>query len=130
MTEPLDVAAVQQRLRRFAAARDWEKFHNPKNLAMALVVEASEVAEIFQWLTADEAALAPADAERWARIADEIADVAIYLVRLADIADIDLASAVEDKITRNEQRFPPSLERRSVSPSDPSDAAHAYRRAR
>lgn len=92
------------RLRAFAEARDWQQFHSPKNLAMALVVEAGEVVEHFQWLREDEsAALEP---ERKAAVAAELADVLAYLVRLADTLGIDLLDAAAAKLVRNEERYP------------------------
>lgn len=87
-----------------AKERDWVQFHNPKNLAMALAAEAGELLEEFQWLTADEA-VAHASSEA---VADEIADVLIYLTRLADVAGVDLASAVEAKLRKNALRYPPT----------------------
>lgn len=96
---------LKQRLRDFATARDWEQFHTPKNLAMALVAEAAEVVEHFQWLTAAESrALDPA---KRAEVALELADVLLYLLMLADRLDVDLADAARRKIGLNEQRFPP-----------------------
>ena len=89
-------------LRRFAAERDWEQFHTPKNLASALSVEAAELLENFQWLTAEQSA-AP-DEVTLARVRDEMADVLLYLVRLADVLDVDLVSAARSKIARNAQR--------------------------
>ena len=83
--------ALQQRLAAFAAARDWEQFHSPKNLAMALSVEAAELVEEFQWLT--EAESNALDAERRERVRLELADVFIYLLRLADRLDVDLMRA-------------------------------------
>lgn len=103
-----DVDAVAQRLREFAAARDWEQFHSPKNLTTAIVVEAAELAEIFQWRTLEESEPGALDAETRARIADEVADVLIYLTRLADLVGIDPADAVDRKIAVNEERFPRS----------------------
>jgi NTP pyrophosphatase (non-canonical NTP hydrolase) len=84
--------------------RDWERFHTPKNLSMALVAEAGELVEQFQWLTADEC-MSLSDEQR-AAVADEVADVLIYLVRLADVLEIDLLGAADAKIERNERRFP------------------------
>ena len=107
MGEPLDVDAVQTRLREFAAARDWERFHNPKNLAAAAAVEASELLEVFQWLDPDEAASIGDTPEQRQRVAEEVADVLIYLLRLADIVGVDVATAVDAKINANELRFPP-----------------------
>jgi len=92
------------RVRQFAAERDWEQFHTPKNLAMALVGEAGELAAEFQWLTAAQSA-AP-DAEQLARIRAESADVLIYLVRLADKLGFDLLAATAAKIQENERRYP------------------------
>jgi dCTP diphosphatase len=97
---------LKQRLRDFAAARDWEQFHTPKNLAMALVAEAAEVVEHFQWLTAAESQAL--DAGKRAEVALELADVLLYLVMLADRLEVDLGEAACRKITLNEKRFPPA----------------------
>lgn len=96
------------RIRAFAEARDWEQFHTPKNLAMALIVEAAELVELYQWLTPDEARALTAEPEGRAAVADELADIAIYLMRLADVIGLDLADEVLAKIERNERRFPSS----------------------
>ncbi len=92
-------------LREFAAARDWERFHSPKNLAMALIVEAAELVEHFQWLDAEESRTLVPDQRQG--VADEVADVLIYLVRLADRLEIDIPSAVRDKMRRNAIKYPP-----------------------
>lgn len=96
---------LRSTLRDFARARDWERFHNPKNLAMALAGEVGELLEIFQWLTPEQAE-AVMQGERAADVEDEMADVLIYLVRLADILDVDLHTAARAKVSRNDQRFP------------------------
>ncbi|HEX6996796.1 MAG TPA: nucleotide pyrophosphohydrolase [Gammaproteobacteria bacterium] len=96
--------ALQRRLAEFAAARDWEQFHSPKNLSMALAVEAAELLEEFQWLT--EAQSASLDEARLARVRLEAADVLIYLLRLADRLGIDLVAAAEEKIALNERKYP------------------------
>lgn len=97
---------LKRRLRDFSAARDWEQFHTPKNLAMALVAEAAEVVEHFQWLTATESqAIDPA---KRVEVALELADILLYLVMLADSLDINLADAAHRKISINEKRFPPA----------------------
>ena len=96
--------ALQLRLAAFAAARDWEQFHSPKNLAMALSVEAAELVEEFQWLT--EAESKALDTERRERVRLELADVFIYLLRLADRLDVDLVRAADDKIALNERKYP------------------------
>jgi dCTP diphosphatase len=100
----LDTTAIAERLRRFAAERDWAQFHSPKNLAMALVVEAAELVEHFQWRTEPESA-ALDDAAR-ARVAEEIADVQIYLIRIADRLGVDLAAAVDAKLEANARKYP------------------------
>lgn len=101
----MNLARWQDRLRQFSEERDWEQFHTPKNLAMALSVEASELLEIFQWLTPEgsqQVMRGPAaDAVR-----DEVADVMIYLLRLIDVLGIDLEEVVAAKIERNAARFP------------------------
>jgi NTP pyrophosphatase (non-canonical NTP hydrolase) len=102
----VDVQGLAERLRDFAARRDWEAFHTPKNLVMALSGEAGELIEHFQWLTPEES-----DAimkHKAAEVEDELADVFIYLVRLADVLGVDLIAAAHAKIDRNELRFPPS----------------------
>ncbi len=96
---------LKDRLRDFASARDWEQFHTPKNLAMALVAEAAEVVEHFQWLTAAESQAL--DPSKRAEVALELADVLLYLIMLADQLDIDLADVAHRKISLNEKRFPP-----------------------
>jgi dCTP diphosphatase len=100
--KPLD--DLTQRLRQFAVVRDWDQFHAPKNLAMALVAEAGELAAEFQWLT--EAQSRAPDAEQLARIRAESADVLIYLIRLADKLGFDLLAAADAKIEENERRYP------------------------
>lgn len=100
------ITTLQDRLAAFAAARGWEKYHNPKNLATALVVEAGELAEIFQWLTPEEAARVMEDSTTAARVRDEIADVLSYLLQFAMACGVDPLVALAEKIERNETRFP------------------------
>lgn len=98
------LAILAERLRRFAAERDWERFHTPKNLAMAVAGEAGELVAEFQWLTEAECQdLAP---EQLARVEAEAADVLLYLVRLADKVGFDLLEAADRKISVNEARYP------------------------
>ena len=101
-----DLAELAERIRAFAQARDWEQYHTPKNLAMALSVEVAELLEPFQWLTAEEAEALGQDPERLAELESELADVAIYLVRLADVLGVDLSEAIHRKMGVNEGRFP------------------------
>ena len=95
---------LAQSLREFAAERDWDQFHSPKNLAMALVAEAGELAAEFQWMKESES-LAP-DPQKLARIQSEAADVTLYLVRLADKLGFDLIEAATEKIEQNRIRYP------------------------
>lgn len=95
---------LQQRLRQFAIDRDWEQFHAPKNLAMALAVEAGELMEHFQWLS--EAQSEALDSQQLETVGFEVADVFIFAVRLADRMGIDLEDLVERKIKLNEQKYP------------------------
>lgn len=95
---------ARHRLREFSAQRDWDQFHSPKNLAMALIVEAAELAEHFQWLTQAQSAALPAD--KLEAVTQEVADVQIFLIRLADRLDIDLDTAVAAKLAINEQKYP------------------------
>jgi dCTP diphosphatase len=101
-TSPL--ATLARRLRDFADERDWDQFHSPKNLAMALVGEAGELAAEFQWMT--EAQSQAPDAAQLARIRAEAADVLNYLVRLSDKLGIDLIAAANEKIDDNARRYP------------------------
>lgn len=95
---------LNQKLKEFAQARDWEQFHSPKNLAMALIAECAELVEHFQWLTEAQSQQLPA--EKRELVAMELADILIYLIRFAERLDIDLISAANRKVTINEQRYP------------------------
>lgn len=95
---------LRDELRRFAAARDWEQFHTPKNLAMALIVEAAELVEQFQWLTPEQSQ--HPDAEKLEAVRQECADILIYLTRFADMLDIDLLDAARDKLVINAAKYP------------------------
>jgi dCTP diphosphatase len=99
-----ETESLREQLRTFAADRDWEQFHSPKNLAMALSVEAGELLEIFQWLTEEQSrSLAP---EAHAAAGDEIADVLLYLIRLSDALGIDPMAAARRKLVANAGRYP------------------------
>ncbi|MFJ8799366.1 nucleotide pyrophosphohydrolase [Streptomyces sp. NPDC102487] len=104
----LDVATLQRRLADFAAARNWQPYHTPKNLVSALSVEASELVEIFQWLTPEESAQVMDDADRAHRVRDEVADVFAYLLQFCEVLGVDPLAALDAKIDRNELRFPAS----------------------
>ncbi|MFJ2786573.1 MULTISPECIES: nucleotide pyrophosphohydrolase [unclassified Streptomyces] len=101
-----DVAGLQRRLAAFAAARDWQPFHTPKNLAAALSVEASELLQIFQWLTPEQAERVMEEPESAHRVADEVADVLAYLLQFCAVLGVDPLEALAAKIERNEVRFP------------------------
>lgn len=102
-------------LRHFVSERDWDQFHTPKNLAMALSGEVGELIAEFQWLTPDEASNAMSDPGLAARIQAEIGDVMTYLVRLADTLDIDLVDAATTKIADSARRYPVETARGSVA---------------
>jgi dCTP diphosphatase len=95
---------LSEELRRFAAERDWEQFHTPKNLAMALNVEAGELLEHFQWLTPEESTTLPQ--EKLEAVQEEIGDVLIYLARLADLLSVDLVEAAMAKHEKNRAKYP------------------------
>lgn len=102
-----DLNQLQAYLRQFAKDRDWDQFHSPKNLSMALSVEVSELLENFQWLTEEQSHTL--DEKQRAAVADEIADVQMYLARLADKLDINIGEAIEQKIVKNEAKYPAEL---------------------
>ncbi len=96
--------ALRQRLETFARERDWEQFHSPKNLSMALIAEAAELVEHFQWLSEAQSEQLPA--EKLEAVRMELADIQIYLIRLADRLGVDLIEAAWEKTAINEQRYP------------------------
>ncbi len=114
--QPFSFDKLADELRVFAEERDWEQFHAPKNLAMALIVEAAELVEQFQWLSPEESERP--DPDRRARIEAELADILIYLVRLADGLDIDLPAAVARKIEHNRHKYPAAKVRGSAAKYD------------
>ena len=104
--QTLDLAAVQRFQREFAAAREWEQFHTPKNLAMALAGEAGELLEIFQWLTPEQAARITETARGREAVEHELADVLAHVIRLADVLGIDLSAALWNKLRLNGEKYP------------------------
>jgi dCTP diphosphatase len=106
-----DLRRLQTLLDEFAAQRDWRKFHSPKNLVMALTGEVGELTELFQWLTPEEASTLTNDPHSRKRVEEEIADVFIYLLRLADVLDVDLIAAAHNKIGLNASRYPEDVAR-------------------
>jgi dCTP diphosphatase len=103
--------SLTQRSRKFAAARDWGQFHSPTNLSMALIAEAAELVEHFQWLTEEQSAQLPAD--KLEEVEEELADILVYLIRTADKLDIDLIQAAKRKIDINEKEYRAEWVRRS-----------------
>ncbi|WP_075187127.1 nucleotide pyrophosphohydrolase [Teredinibacter haidensis] len=99
-----DLEQIRVYLQGFARDRDWEKFHSPKNLSMAISVEVAELVEHFQWLT--EAESQSLNTEKKQAVADEIADIQLYLVRLADQLNIDIFDSIALKTQKNEQKYP------------------------
>ncbi len=99
-----DLDEIKNKLRQFALARDWDQFHSPKNLSMALAVEASELLERFQWLSEEQSN--NLTVEQHQAVEEEMADVFLYLLRLADKLNINLLSAADDKISMNELKYP------------------------
>jgi len=113
-----EVTQLQEALRDFARRRDWEQFHSPKNLASAMIVEAGELLEHFQWFTEQQSR--ELDEKTRAEVAMEMADVFIYLLRLADQLDIDLMQSAQTKMAINEDRYPVELSRGSAKRPDTS----------
>jgi len=101
----MDVKEIQTKLARFAAERDWDQFHSPKNLSMALAGEAGELLEIFQWLTEEQSSCGSLTPEQLNDASDELADIMIYAIRLADKLDVDLEASISRKIEKNAARY-------------------------
>jgi len=109
MTKPheiIDLTVLKEKIADFAKERDWEQFHTPKNLAMALSVEASELAEIFQWLTEKQSFDLQNDEAELLKVKDELADIVTYTVRLCGILNIDLSKELDRKMLLNAEKYP------------------------
>ncbi len=102
----IDIAALQHVLKTFAADRNWERFHSPKNLAMALTGEVGELVELFQWLNEEESRRVMEDADTAMKVRHEVADVLLYLVQIINVLEIDIDQAVKEKLQRNAQKYP------------------------
>lgn len=99
-----NLTELRDALRKFTAARDWRQYHTPKNLAMAMIVEAAELVEHFQWMTPEQSlSLTP---EQLGAVRDEVADTLIYLVELADVLGIDMLAAAREKMAKNAVKYP------------------------
>ena len=111
----MDIAALQIKLREFSNERNWGKYHSPKNLSMALSVEASELLEIFQWLTLEESQDKNNISFRKKDVQDELADILTYLLMLADVLEINLETAIQQKISENAKKYPADGEKTPIS---------------
>jgi len=100
------IASLKQWMAQFVAERNWQVFHTPKNLSMSLAIEAAELMEHFQWLTTDESLAVRGQSEKRSEVADELADVLCYAVSLANALDIDIATAVYEKMKKNAVKYP------------------------
>lgn len=107
----MNLQELQEHVRRFAHARDWEQFQNPKNLSMAMAGEAGELLALFQWLTPEQSATVMDESARAQDVRHEMADVFIYLLRMADVLGVDLSAAVVEKMAINERRYPAEASR-------------------
>ena len=101
------VQKLKRLVREFVRDREWEKFHNPKDLAEAICVEAAELLELFQWVPTDESSRQVSDRATLERVEEELADILIYCLSLANVTGIDVASAVADKVRKNSAKYPP-----------------------
>ena len=104
----MNIKEIQEKLSKFAEERDWDQFHSPKNLVMALTSEVGELTELFQWLTEGQSSIKD-DSAKTDEIRQEIADIFIYLLRLADKLDIDIEEAIREKIEINAKKYPIDL---------------------
>ena len=105
MSHDKEIESLMAEVRAFAVSRDWEQFHTPKNLAMAIAGEAGELVAEFQWLKEEESVRSALSTEKFSDIELEVADVAIYLIRLSDVLGIDLAEVIRKKLDINQVRF-------------------------
>jgi dCTP diphosphatase len=113
------VAHLKLMVRDFVERRDWRQFHTPKNLAMSLAIEAAELMEHFQWLSAKQSYEVAADAAKLAEVGDELADVLCYALALANEVGLDLSAAIEAKMVKNERKYPVEQYRGRFGPDDP-----------
>ena len=106
MDQTTTISDLRAAVHQFVNAREWERYHTPKNLAMSIAIEAAEIMEHFQWQSREESQALLADPRAHAEVADELADVLIYCLSFANSAQIDVSDAIYKKLARNEQRFP------------------------
>ena len=113
-----NVEELRDLVRQFVAERDWEQFHSPKNLSMALAIEAAELMEHFQWITPDASRLVGEDPDKRQRVSEELADVFCYALAMANALNIDLSSVVRDKMKKNALKYPADEYRGRYGPED------------
>lgn len=113
------VAELKQLVRDFVDRRDWHRFHSPKNLSMSLGIEAAELMEHFQWVTAEQSRRVAQQPDRLAAVGEELADVLCYALAMANELDLDLSTAIRRKIAQNEQKYPAEHFRGRFGPGDP-----------
>ena len=116
------VARLRELVEDFVARRDWHRFHTPKNLAMSLAIEAAELMEHFQWLTAEQSRAVTSQPEKLAEVAEELGNVLCYALAMANELRIDLSSAIRAKLAKNEQKYPAEEFRGRFGPDDPNPA--------
>jgi dCTP diphosphatase len=114
----MDLDKIQASIREFAKAREWEQFHTPKNLSMALAGEAAELLEIFQWLTEKECPEVMKNEKTAEAVRHELSDILYYLVRMADVLKVDLEAAFWEKFEHNEKKYPVSLSKGNATKYD------------
>jgi len=116
------VARLRELVEDFVARRDWHQFHTPKNLSMSLAIEAAELMEHFQWLTAEQSRAVAAHPEKLDEVSEELADVLCYALALANEMGIDLSAAIQAKLAKNERKYPADQFRGRFGPDDPNTA--------
>ena len=119
------IAELRENVAAFVAERDWQQFHAPKNLAMSLAIEAAELMEHFQWISAEESRRLPEDPEKLGPIGEEMADVLCYLLALANELEIDLSAAFFDKMGKNAEKYPAAEYRGRYGADDPNEATRS-----
>ena len=100
------VDSLRKEVREFMQERNWERYHSPKNLSMSIAIEAAEIMEHFQWYTSEESRKLVEDEQAWAQVTDEVADVLIYCLTLANQLNMDISTAVTSKLERSRSRYP------------------------
>lgn len=113
------LADMRQLVRDFVSARDWQQFHSPKNLSMALAIEAAELMEHFQWITTDASRTIGQDPAKLAAVSDELADILCYALAIANELEIDVSQAMRSKMKKNETKYPAAEYRGRYGPEDP-----------